>query len=320
LDDRVGVAFSVAIVVVTYNSAEVLSEFLDSLPAGLAGIEKARIFVADNASTDASVDIALGHPARPSVIAMGRNAGYAAAINAAAAFADPNDILIVFNPDMRLMPGSIRKLVDGLIRTDAGVAVPRLLWPDGSLCHSIRREPSNISAFAEALLGGNLAARLDLAEEVRDPKLYETGGPIDWASGAAVAVSPEVRARVGDWDESYFLYSEEVDYLRKVRDAGFKVIYVPESVMIHVGGDYHSNPRLSALMAANRIRYFERHHGAFAALFYRFAICLSAAIRASTGRAARAMFWASLQPWLPPPETVNDGGIQPKLVSGAKAR
>ena len=76
-----------SIVIVSYNSALVLPGLLDSLSAGLEGIKKYEIIVADNDSADNSVDIALAHAIRPKVIRMGRNAGYAAGINAAAATA-----------------------------------------------------------------------------------------------------------------------------------------------------------------------------------------------------------------------------------------
>jgi GT2 family glycosyltransferase len=312
-------ASALCVVVVTYNSAGVLADLLDSLPSGLAGIEKTQIFVVDNASTDKSIEIAIAHPVKPRVIAMGRNAGYAAGINAAARFAGANDVLLILNPDMRLMPGAAQELMAGLSKPRAGVAVPRLCTFSGELSHSIRREPSIVAALSEGLLGGRLASQIGTGEIVLNPSLYENGGSIDWASGAAIAVSPDARRQVGEWDESFFLYSEEVDYLRNVRDAGFNVVYVPNSIMMHVGGDYQSNPRLSALMAANRIRYFRRHHGPVASFAYRATICLSSAIRSFSNPSARAMLQAALTPWRPPAEAVTGLDITPIFVDPASS-
>ena len=84
-----------SIIIVTYNSASVLPGLLDSLPTGLEGIKQFDIIVVDNDSTDKSVDIALGHAIGPRVIRMGRNAGYAAAINAAAATVRPDADLLI---------------------------------------------------------------------------------------------------------------------------------------------------------------------------------------------------------------------------------
>src|SRR5262245_9584981 len=73
-----------SVITVTYNSANVLGDLLDSLVVGLEGIDTFEVVVVDNDSSDTSIDIALAHPIQPRVVSMGRNAGYAAAINAAA--------------------------------------------------------------------------------------------------------------------------------------------------------------------------------------------------------------------------------------------
>src|SRR5262245_50236392 len=99
-------ARGLSIAIVTYNSASVLSGLLDSLPAGLEGVKQFETIVVDNDSADNSVDIALGHSIRPRVIRMGRNAGYAAAINAAAATVRPQSNLLILNHDIRLLPGA----------------------------------------------------------------------------------------------------------------------------------------------------------------------------------------------------------------------
>src|SRR5262245_63373037 len=83
-----------SIVIVTYNSASVLPGLLDSLPAGVEGVEQFEIIVVDNDSADNSVDIALAHAIRPRVIRMGRNAGYAADINAEEATVSPDADLL----------------------------------------------------------------------------------------------------------------------------------------------------------------------------------------------------------------------------------
>src|SRR5690606_7563486 len=102
----------VAVVIVTYNSAGVLGGCLDSLADGARGVELVDVVVADNASKDDSVAIAerAGPPVR--VVQVGRNAGYAAAINAGVAALDLDalDGVYVLNPDCRLRPGSIAPL------------------------------------------------------------------------------------------------------------------------------------------------------------------------------------------------------------------
>jgi N-acetylglucosaminyl-diphospho-decaprenol L-rhamnosyltransferase len=310
-----------SIVIVTYNSAAVLPGLLDSLPAGLSGIARFETIVVDNDSRDNSVDIALTHPTRPRIIRMGRNAGYAAAINAGAATVGPDADLLILNPDIRLHPGAARLLVDRLTDTSVGVAVPRLLEADGRISWSIRREPSVVTGWTDAILGGKRAGRIGTGEVVLDPAVYDREGPIDWATGAMLAVSARVRRIVGDWDESFFLYMEEVDYMRRVRECGFSVVYVPQAQAMHIGGEYSVNPRLSALLSANRIRYHRRHHGPISTAAFRLSVILGEGIRALYGPSGhRAAVIAALRPWkllaqCQPLQSVRPDSLAPRTLA-----
>lgn len=288
-----------SLIVVTYNSARVLPGLLDSLPEGLSGIRDAETIVVDNASSDGSADIAARHPSRPRVIRMRSNAGYAAGINAAAETLASDRHILILNPDIRLRPGSGLSLLHRLRDPRVGVAVPRMLNEDGSIALSLRREPSVAAAWSEAFLG-RLASLAGMGEIVGDPTIYAQGGPVEWATGAALAVSAQARRVVGHWDESFFLYSEEVDYLRRVRECGLSVIYVPEAEVIHIGGEYRENPMLSALLARNRIEYFRRHHGRVAAVLFQLGIVTGAALRSFLGPGHRAALRAALHPSRPP--------------------
>ena len=292
-----------SIVIVTYNSASVLPGLLDSVPAGLEGVKQFETIVVDNDSTDNSVDIALAHAIRPRVIRMGRNAGYAAAINAGAATVRPEADLLILNPDVRLLPGAVSLLVGRLTDSSVGVAVPRILDEDGSTRWSLRREPSIMTAWTDAVLGGTFASRIGTGEAIGDPAMYDRGGLIEWATGAVLAVAARARGVVGDWDESFFLYSEEVDYLRRVRESGLFVAYVPQARVVHIGREYLGNMRLSALMTANRIRYYRRYHGPLSAAVFRLSIIVGETLRAVLGPGHRAALWAAMTPWRPPPET-----------------
>jgi GT2 family glycosyltransferase len=290
-----------SIVIVTYNSAPVLPGLLDSLSAGLDGIKQFEIVVADNDSADNSVDIALNHVIRPRVIRLGRNAGYAAGINAAAATVRDDAHLLILNPDVRLFPSAARILVERLADPSVGVAVPKIFAEDGTVAWSLRREPSIITAWTDAVLGGILASHIGTGEKISDPALYDKDGLTEWAEGSVLAVAARARGVVGDWDETFFLYSEEIDYMRRVRECGLSVAYVPQARAIHIGGD-SQNPRLSALLAVNRIRYYRRHHGPLSTAVFRLSIIVGAGMRALRGPEYRAALRAAvtLRKW--PPE------------------
>ncbi|KQV33367.1 MULTISPECIES: glycosyltransferase family 2 protein [unclassified Rhizobium] len=284
----------IALVIVTYNSGEVLPGLLDSLEAGLEGVDRYEVIVVDNASRDDSVALARAHPIGVTVIETGRNAGYAAGINAAVATLTPDTDVLVLNPDVRLQPGCVHLLSRRLADASIGIAVPKVLNEDGTVAHSLRREPSLLTIWSDALLGTKMAAKLGIGEIVSSPDLYSTGGVVDWATGAALAISAKARKTVGSWDESFFLYSEEVDYMERVRSAGLGVVYETRARAVHFGGEYHENTYLSGLMTSNRIRYFRRHHNIVSTLLFRLAIIVGETMRVTLGAGHRAALHAAL--------------------------
>ncbi|MFF0867866.1 glycosyltransferase family 2 protein [Nonomuraea sp. NPDC003560] len=291
----------VAIVIVTYNSAPVLGGCLASLPEGAKGVRLTDVVVADNASKDDSLAIAehaAGLPVRP--LQVGRNAGYAAAINAGVASLDLDDLdaVLVLNPDCRLRPGALAVLAAALDRPGTGIAVPRLVSTEGVLHHSLRRTPAVRRALAESLVGGRLAGRIGtLGEMVVDPARYERPGPADWATGAAMLVSATALARLGPWDESFLLYSEETEYALRAADAGWTLWYEPAAVVEHIGGEAKTSPMLAALLTVNRVRLFRRRRGRVATAGFYLAVLLGEAMRAAAGRrTARASVVALLRP------------------------
>ena len=277
-----------SVIIVTYNSSAVLSELLDSLPAGLEGVDDYEVIVVDNASEDRSVDIALDHPIGVRIIRMGRNAGSSAGINAAAAAIEANRNLLVLNPDIRLYPGAAGILNDRLSDTSAGIVVPQIVDEDGIISRSIRREPSLKTVWADALVGSGIAGRFGLSETVLDPALYLDGGQIEWAVGAILAIAARTRAIIGRWDESFFLYSEEVDYQDRVRRAGLSIIYQRDARAVHIGGDFQCNPALCYLMSANRVRYYSRRHGTLPAAMFRLGVIAGEILRLPLGQRHRA--------------------------------
>jgi len=293
--DAEGVPPTLSVIVVTYNSAEALPPLLDSIPGGLAGIDRFEVLIVDNESRDGSAELAEAHPVSPIVVRMGYNAGYAAAINAAAARAHRDSHLLILNPDLRLYPDAARLLAERAEKASTGVVVPLNFTEEGRVAPTLRREPSIMTAWADALLGGTIATRLGLGEVIGGASRYDRSGTVEWATGSALLVSSRVR-------KSFFLYSEEVDYLRRVREAGFDVVFEPRSQVMHECGGSGRNARLFALMTANRIRYYGRHHNALQTSIFRLGIALGQAIRCWRGAAHRAALSSALMPLKPPTE------------------
>ncbi|MEV0162878.1 glycosyltransferase family 2 protein [Nonomuraea fuscirosea] len=291
----------VAVVIVTYNSADVLQGCLDSLPAGAAGVELAAVVVADNASKDDSTALAAARADLPvTVVQVGRNAGYAAAINAGIAALDLDrlDGVYVLNPDCRLRSGAIAPLLDCLEEPGRGIVVPYMVNPDGTLQPSLRRMPTVGRAVAEAVVGGALAGRMGTAGElVTDPRDYARPGAFAWATGAALMLAPRMIREVGAWDESFLLYSEETDYCLRAADLGWATWYEPASVIEHIGGASGIDPVLASLLVVNKVRLFRRRHGPVRGTAYYVAVLAGEAVRALAGRrTSRASVVALLRP------------------------
>ena len=294
---------AITLVAVTYNSAPLLPEFFAALPAATAGVDSLAVVVADNASTDGTLDVVARCGPDATAVPLGANRGYAAGINAALDAVPPTLAAFILNPDIRLGAGSVRPLLDALELPGTGIAVPRLYEANGETAASLRREPSVTRALTAAFIGGKRAGRIGtLGEEIYDLARYDQPGVYDWASGAAMMISRRCIDTVGPWDESLFLYSEETDYALRARDAGLALRYVPEATAVHIGGQSHTNPELWALENVNRVRVYARRHGRAGTLAYRGALVLNEAIRSVSGnRPHRTALRALLRPLTPAP-------------------
>ncbi|MEU4424419.1 glycosyltransferase family 2 protein [Actinoplanes sp. NPDC024001] len=301
---------TVAVVVVTYNSERLLPDLIASLGPGLEGVNW-HLTVADNASADDSVGAVRRLAPTATVVEMGRNAGYAAGINAAVAKAGPFTAVLVLNPDVRLTPGCVRTLL-GVLRTEGtGIAVPLLVDGDGRLIHTMRRDPAVRRVLGDALLGAVRAGRYPaLGEMVTDERRYGAETVTDWAEGSTVLFSAECWERVGPWDESFFLYSEETDFALRARDAGLVTRFTPAARAVHLEGDSKVSPGLWTVLTLNKVRLYGRRHGRVAATAFWAALLLREASRAALGKApsrmaARALLSPARLRETPGPHTVH---------------
>ena len=287
----------VAVVVVTFNSADVLPGLLASLPAGLATTTW-HLVVADNASTDDSVAVARRLHPEATVVPMGRNAGYAAGINAAVAAAGPHDAVLVLNPDVRLQPRCAEALLRALEERGAGIAVPRLVDGRGRLIESLRREPTLGRAVADAVLGARRAGRHGRwGEVVSDRRRYDRAATVDWAEGSTQLIGRACWEACGPWDESFFLFSEETEFGLRARDLGWPTTYVPSARATHLEGGSDRSERLWPLVVVNRLRLYRRRHGVVAVFMFWVAQVAREGSRALLGRReAKAALQALVSP------------------------
>ncbi|MFJ3905515.1 glycosyltransferase family 2 protein [Streptomyces sp. NPDC090025] len=282
-----------AVVVVTWNSAAVLPGFLESLPAGMKGLDW-RLVVADNASADDTVAVVRELAPDATVVETGRNGGYAfgvnAALRAAGSWPEGFRAVLICNPDIRMADGCAATLVEALDTPlpeggRVGITVPLLYEEDGALVHSLRRESGVGRALGEAVIGNRRAGRFPgLSELVTAPAAYTGRTVADWATGALMALSARCVTACGPWDESFFLYSEETEYCLRARDLGLRTRLEPAAQAVHLGGDSRVSPGLWSLLCVNRVRLYRRRHGLAATAAFRGAVLLRELSRAALGR------------------------------------
>jgi N-acetylglucosaminyl-diphospho-decaprenol L-rhamnosyltransferase len=246
------VPHDVLIAIVTYNSSHVVGDLLDSLPAALAGVRAVTVVV-DNASTDSTAQVVAIRS--DCVLVQQANLGYSAGINRAVLEVPGPEPVLVLNPDVRMQPGSIRRMLDCLSQPGTGVVGPMTRGDDGELVLSMRREPSVGRA-----LGLNWTGRPALAEYVVDPADYERPQVCDWLLGAVLLVDRRCHDELDGWDESFFLYSEETDLCLRARDRGWVTRYEPRALAVHIGGQSGQSNKIHTMQIVNRVRLYRRRH------------------------------------------------------------
>lgn len=269
---------SLGCLVVTYNSRDHISGLLDSIPEA-AGALDVRTVVVDNDSQDDTLAILERYPDVLKVPGGG-NLGFAGGLNVGLPKLADVDAVAILNPDLVLSPRCLELLADALRDRGVGIAVPTILNQDGTRYDSLRREPSLGNALGEALFGSHVRGRPQwLSDTLRHRSQYERPRHVEWASGAAWLVARDCVDAVGSWNERYFLYSEETEYARRARRAGYATAFVPEAEVRHDEGGSGRSVELATLLAVNRIEDYGSWHSRPATTVFRLIAILGHLLR-----------------------------------------
>lgn len=241
-------------VVVTYESADVIGDCLHAL-RGAAPRRGVEIRVVDNASRDDGAARAAAILGEACVRRLGANRGFAAGVNAGLIGADAPWLAIV-NPDLRTAPGMLDALADFLERAPrAGLAGPRVDLPDGSREPTAGVFPTPGRERAHAWMADRWLGRRGR----RRPQ-PEQPEAVDWVSGCAWVLKRAAWEQVGALDETFFMYFEDVDYCRRLGDAGWEVWCVPSAGAVHHRG---TGSKQSGTVPADggpaAVRYLAKH-------------------------------------------------------------
>ncbi len=260
--------------IVNTEQREALLRGLDAVAAERARLPFAtEVLVLDNASGDGSADAARAHPAVDDVLALGERRGKGENDSALLQRARGRFGLLL-NEDAELEPGATAALHAALdARPAAGAAGAQLLRPDGRPVPSAWRFPTPATALAQALFLHPWLVVQSRGAAVRE---------VDWAQSSAMLVRTAAARSIGWFDPAFFVYSDEVDFCRRLRDAGWTVLWVPAARAVHhegLTGDRVPARRIVEF-ARNRDRYVRKHGGARAALAVRVLLAWAYAVRA----------------------------------------
>jgi hypothetical protein len=272
-------AGDVSVVVVTWNALPIVERCLQS-------VRGHETIVVDHGSTDGTVDLVRERFPEAGLIVQ-ENRGMGAGNNAGMRAASGR-YWFLLNPDAWVVGDGLERLVafaDAHPR--AAVVGPRLLNPDGSLQRSVRGEPT-LWRLATEYLG--------LRKLAPDSRLFNSfygGGfahdqprEVESLYGAALLVRPAAADAVGLFDEEFFMFSEETDWLHRFREAGWSVVFCPDAEVVHVGGAAHGG-RLYQENLRGILRFLAKHRGTGEAARARLLLLWSLRLRALVYRGER---------------------------------
>lgn len=283
-DSRPETQRRIDVVVVSFNSRDHLRQCVEPL-AEAGGME---VIVVDNASTDGSLEAVAGLPVV--ALPLHRNGGFAYGCNVGWRRGRAPYVLFL-NPDATIDPGSVQRLAC-VLDDDERIAVvaPMIVGSNGSLDYSLRRFSRVRSTFARAFFLHRVFPRASWSDEiVRDPGVYEVGGFAEWVSGACMLVRRSALEQVMGFDEGYFMYCEDKDICRRLRDAGHRVSYEPSAICVHAGGASAPRAALLPTLARSRVRYAVVHQPRGLATLELLGIALESLIRVVATRRGAAV-------------------------------
>jgi GT2 family glycosyltransferase len=220
----------------------------------------------DNNSTDDTISEARTVSPGLHTLINPHNAGFAGAVNQAAKVAE-GDLLVILNPDTIATAGSLDRLAEALRADDVGAASGLLLSEDGlpQKGFMVRRFPTLGSTLAEVLLLNRVWPGNPWNVRYRCLDLnYQNAQEVEQPAGACLAVKREAWDKLNGFDEGFFpVWFEDVDFCRRLRSRGWKIVYRPDAIFTHSGG--HSVSGLpfrdrQSYWYKNLVRYFAKHH------------------------------------------------------------
>jgi GT2 family glycosyltransferase len=257
---------TLSIIIVSWNVRELLHACLHSI-ADRCGNLAPEVIVVDSGSEDGSPEMIRQLFPEVQLIARADNVGFPKGNNLGLAQANGRYLLLL-NPDTEIVGDALTTMIAYMEhQPHIGALGPQLLNPDGTVQSSRRRFPTLMTAFFESTWLQNISPQKLLHHYyMLDVGDGETA-IVDWVKGACLLARREVYEQVGGLDEAYFMYSEELDWCRRIKDAGWNIVYLPTAQVVHHEGKSSEQAVTHRHINYQRakLRYFRKYHGRFAA-------------------------------------------------------
>lgn len=263
-------AVDLSIIIVSWNVADLLRDCLTSIYANQRDLNL-EVIVVDSASSDDTVEMIRQHFPQVDLHAENENVGFTRGNNIGLESASGRHILLL-NPDTVILDDALTQMVAYLdANSRVGIVGPHTLNTDRSTQSTRRRFPTVALGFFESTWLQPYAPQNMLnrfyATDIADDATAE----VDWVQGSALMLRREVYDNIGGLDMGFVMFSEELDFCRRAKDGGWRVVYLGSAQVIHHGGK--STEQVAARkhihFQESKLRYFHKHHGSFSAFILR---------------------------------------------------
>jgi len=226
-------AIDLSVVIVNWNTRERLRDCLASIGRHISTVSH-EVLVVDNDSSDGSAEMVAREFPDVRLIRNDENVGFGRANNQAMREAR-GDWLLLLNSDTLLTDGSVAELFDKVRnQPDVGMAHCRLVFPDGRTQFTTYRFPSLGRALFESLGLYKLVPRKQAGAILLTGYWdYDDEREVDWVAGAFMLLPRKVFEQTGGFDESLFMYGEDMEWCYRIRDLGWQVRYYPDASVVH---------------------------------------------------------------------------------------
>lgn len=250
-----------SILIVNWNTRDLAAQCIISILENAPGFAY-EIIVVDNASSDGSMESlqeAYGGSAAIKLMAASANLGFAKANNLAYQNSS-GEFVLMLNPDTRVKKGALQALVSFLEQNSkAGIVGPKIVNPDGTVQASVRQFPTLGSSF---LVFTGLLRVFRPRQYLMDGFDYEKPGAVDQVMGAALLTRRAIIEKLGFLDENFWLWYEEVDFCKRVKNAGYEIRFFPDAAVVHHAGQSFAQLDVFArkrTVAKSLIYYFQKN-------------------------------------------------------------